>query len=98
MAWSLEGQTVVTACRDGKARLWDVAAGTERHVWEHDEPLLIAVFNRDGTVVIVNSTLAGSNGLTVSAAGAATSTVTLASGNNYTGGTTLNTGVCGGAS
>ena len=49
VAFAPDGRTLATSCRDGKARLWDVAAGTERRaLLSHAGPAGPLVFLPDG--------------------------------------------------
>ena len=46
---------VITACRDGKARVFDAETGDRLFVLEHAHPVNVAAFSRDGRLVVTGS-------------------------------------------
>ncbi|HEY0477035.1 MAG TPA: protein kinase [Kofleriaceae bacterium] len=55
-AWSSDGQRIVAAMQDGKARIWKTGDTAEPLVLPgHDSPILAAVFSPDGTRVVTGS-------------------------------------------
>jgi len=55
VAFSPDGSLLAFACNDGALRIQDLAAGAERAVIEHDEPVLTVAFSPDGTVLAIGS-------------------------------------------
>jgi WD40 repeat protein len=54
---SLDGRTVLTACQDGSARLWNAGTGRLRgKPLEHQGSVLAAIFNADGRTALTGST------------------------------------------
>jgi WD40 repeat protein len=54
-SFSPDGRTVVTASKDGTARLWDVATGTELRRLTHGNEVTAASFSPDGRTVVTAS-------------------------------------------
>ena len=55
LAFSPEGQRVVTANFNGSARIWDLRSGENRVLVGHQAPVLWAAFSRDGRQVLTAS-------------------------------------------
>lgn len=51
VAFSADGRRVATACRDGTARLWDVASGSEHRRFMHDDWVVAAAPSADGRLL-----------------------------------------------
>ena len=54
-AFNIHGTRVVTASRDGTARLWDAASGAELACLRHDDEVWHAAFSADGARVVTAS-------------------------------------------
>lgn len=52
VAFGPHGTHLVTASRDRKLRLWDIAAGRELAVLDHPRPIYFAIFSPDGTRLV----------------------------------------------
>jgi eukaryotic-like serine/threonine-protein kinase len=52
VAFSPDGNTILTACWDGKARLWDAATGRLVHLLDHGDKVVGAAFSPDGKRVL----------------------------------------------
>jgi WD40 repeat protein len=52
VAFSPDGRILLTASRDGTAKLWDTATGTPRHTLPHRYPVRSAAISPDGRLIL----------------------------------------------
>jgi len=55
VAFSNDGRQLITASKDGTARLWDATLGAQMRVIEEKHPLTGATFSRDGRSIVTTS-------------------------------------------
>jgi WD40 repeat protein len=55
LAFTPDGRYLATGCRDGRARLWDVATGTEVSRANHQDAIRMLAISPDGALVVTGS-------------------------------------------